>query len=112
MSDIDFIEEKSNLKLKGMPTIVDLWAPWCGPCVFLSPHIEKLKEKYKNLNVIKFNTDESIGHDIFMHYAAPRQVNGIPFVLFFNKNGDLVEFVLGSYIEKINEVAERLMKDA
>ncbi|MHA1271668.1 MAG: thioredoxin family protein [Candidatus Helarchaeota archaeon] len=111
MATIDFIEEKTGKKLKGKPTIVDLWAQWCGPCLFLSPHIENIHKKYKDkLNVVKVNTDENHGREIFMHYAQPLGVNGIPFILFFDKNGVMTEHVVGAYVERIEELAKNLVE--
>ena len=113
MANIDFLEEKTGRSLKGKPTIVDIWAQWCGPCLFLSPHIEKIHEQYKDeLNIVKVNTEEGPGRDIFMHYAMPLGVNGIPFILFFDKSGEMVNHVIGSYVEKIKDIATRIVNES
>ncbi|MHA1310236.1 MAG: TlpA family protein disulfide reductase [Candidatus Helarchaeota archaeon] len=110
MVDIDFLEEKIGKKLKGKPTLVDIWAQWCGPCLYLSPYIDEIHKKYEDkLNIVRVNTEEGPGREIFMHYAQPLGVNGIPFILFFDKDGNLKEHVLGAYIEKIQETADKIV---
>jgi thioredoxin 2 len=55
--DTDFgrISDSSRL-----PVLVDLWAPWCGPCKQLSPILEKLAVQYAGrLKLVKVNVDQS-----------------------------------------------------
>lgn len=40
-------------------TIVDFWAPWCGPCKSISPHIEAIDEQFEEYKVVKVNVDNA-----------------------------------------------------
>jgi thioredoxin 2 len=56
-SDGDFADvvEKSTV-----PALVDLWAPWCGPCRMVSPALEQLAAEYAGrVKLVKVNVDEA-----------------------------------------------------
>ena len=59
-----------------LPVLVDLWAPWCGPCRMVAPGVERAAaELAGRLKVVKVNVDHAPG--ISARYA----VQGIPTLL-------------------------------
>ena len=60
---VDATEATFGVETKAAPTVVvDLWAPWCGPCRFVSPILEELaREHAGRLKIVKVNVDEYPG---------------------------------------------------
>ncbi len=92
VTDQTFEEEvtKSN-----QPVLVDLWAPWCGPCRMVSPVVERLSEKYEGkFKFCKMNVDEN------PKTAAKYRIMSIPTLIFF-KDGQAVDTVIGAVPEAV-----------
>ncbi|AAU38233.1 MULTISPECIES: thioredoxin [Basfia] len=73
-----------------VPVLVDLWAPWCGPCRMVAPILDDLAaELAGKVKIVKINIDENQG--------TPAQfgVRSIPTLLMF-KDGQLVGTQVGA----------------
>ena len=60
---VDANESTFEVETKASPTVVvDLWAPWCGPCRIVSPMLDQFaREHAGRVKVVKVNVDENQG---------------------------------------------------
>ena len=94
VNDANFEQEVEN---SDIPTLVDFWAAWCGPCRMLGPVIDKLSEDEGyggKMKFCKLNVDEN------PKMSQKYQVMSIPLVLFF-KDGQKVDQSLGAVPENV-----------
>ena len=69
--------------------LVDFWAPWCGPCRIVAPHLEELDAERDDIRVVKLNVDDN------PQTAATYNVMSIPTLLLF-KNGQVAHQIVGA----------------
>jgi thioredoxin 1 len=86
VTDINFAAEVLEA---GQPVLVDFWAPWCGPCRIIAPHLEELDSEREDLTVVKMNVDEN------PETAAKYGIMSIPTLILF-KNGQVAKQVVGA----------------
>jgi thioredoxin 2 len=73
-----------------VPVLVDFWAPWCGPCKWVSPLIDEAGHAHAGrLKVVRLNTDEAPA------IAERYQIRGIP-TLIVVENGQEADRLVGA----------------
>lgn len=61
-----------------IPVVVDVWAPWCGPCRFMAPEYAKTAEALEpKARFLKLNSDNEPDH------AGRLNIRGIPTMILF-----------------------------
>ena len=88
---VDANESTFEVEVKAQPTVVlDLWAPWCGPCRFVSPILDGLAHQYAGrLKVVKVNVDENQG------LARRFDAMSIPTIIVM-RDGQVVNRIVGA----------------
>ena len=97
VTDANFAEEVERSPL---PVLLDMWAPWCGPCRMIAPTIEQLAgELSGRVKVAKLNTDEN------QMTGARFNVRSIPTLLVL-KDGKEIDRLVGALPKQ--EILRRL----
>ena len=99
---IELDKESMAETVKEGVSLVDFWAPWCGPCRMISPVIDQLAVDYDGkAKICKVNTETQ--EELMAQY----QIRSVPTILFF-KDGEIVDQLIGmttknALEEKINK---------
>ena len=81
---------ESEVLKSNLPTLVDFWAPWCGPCRMVAPILEQLAVDYAGqVKFTKLNTDE------FPEIAGNFRIASIPTLILFNE-GKVLDVAIGA----------------
>jgi thiol-disulfide isomerase/thioredoxin len=113
---------------EGKPTVVNLWATWCSPCVREMPVLHAAQEKHVDVNFVFVNQGEdsvqvsrwlesqrlplrNVLMDPKRQASAAFQQKGYPTTLFFNAKGELVSSRTGELsAATLNEKLETLTR--
>jgi thioredoxin 1 len=106
VTDQNFEEEVLE---SDIPTEVDFWAPWCGPCRMVSPIYDELSKEYKDFKFCKIDVDQN------PQTARQYNIMSIPMQMFF-ANGEKVDEILGAVPEyviraKVEEIRQKFPSD-
>lgn len=84
LTNENFKQETSS----SQKTLVDFWAPWCGPCKMLAPILDEIDSEMPEVRIGKVNVDEQL--EIAREYG----IAAIPTLLLF-ENGEVIKKSVG-----------------
>ena len=108
--NLDDFEDKVIKNSQSKPVLVDFWAEWCSPCLFIAPVLAQVLKQYEgNVLLAKLEVDEGEN----MKLAGKYQVRGFPTIILFEEGQEVERFSSArpaSFIEEFIESNSRILE--